>query len=921
MGRPVVEHFDTNVFLNSVVNVADLFSTVDPDGDAIVSYLIDDFRSDVTGGSFRVNGFTQPNGTQFSVTAEQVAAGLVEYVAGSRISREGFRVIAIDERGEFSIPANSGQLYTVRENTTRPTVANLPFDALANEATFIEPFVQAFDSDGFPITQYFIRDQSVDAGFLTIGGVAQEQGVYTLVQAADLGTVAYNTVGAASTENLQVFAFDGQLWSERRDIEITTVANVNRPIALFTEGEVDTGQVLNLGQLIEGRIPDDDNNTLKFVEVWNTSPHEVHGEIVLNGVVQPRREWIRVEPDDLLEFTPAENDFVQQIRFRGGDGRFLSNNGTVSITTNFVIPPIQPELVNEGQVYDQQLVNYELGELFTRADGGNETVRYQIYDGNAFDQRSARFEFNNNELEALTIHDFTAAEADAFVRLRTGDFNNRHQDPILTRVQNSDGLWSPWSRLDVRTDPEHFGAHGENSTWNNFDIPVDSQGRQVFTYSFIQEFPTTETGDATDDPFPNNFSVFTQSARESVRRVFNDFESYSNVVFVEVSDNSTNSFGGQGGIYRFGNYGDDFGGAAAFAFFPSNLPQGGDSWYDRFDLGTPIFDADGNIVDFIDPQLTPYTFGYFALQHELLHNFGFNHVFDGSGGTGVLPFATQNANFSALVNGDALRLDGVVATTPLLYDIESIQRNYGVNVDFNSGDNLYSLETEWNENPLFSESLYDGGGTDTLSLVGSDPSIGFGSPNEIDLSPGGFSSFNGLLDNLSIAFRAEIENAIGSDLDDTILGNHLENVITAGSGNDVIQGRTGNDTLTGGVGSDTFLFGVGDGADVIDEQRGAGRDRIELTSFPTLNSLEEDIVFTRSGNDIIIDLKLDNSDISDGQIRIVEQLFGRNRIETLELQGVDIDLVDLSNQLTAAVDQRFQLTGNSSAFGALVAPI
>ena len=35
MGRPVVEHFNTTVFLNSVIRGEDLFSTVDPDGDAI----------------------------------------------------------------------------------------------------------------------------------------------------------------------------------------------------------------------------------------------------------------------------------------------------------------------------------------------------------------------------------------------------------------------------------------------------------------------------------------------------------------------------------------------------------------------------------------------------------------------------------------------------------------------------------------------------------------------------------------------------------------------------------------------------------------------------------------------------------------------------------------------------------------------
>ena len=923
MGRPVVEHFNTNIFLNSVIDGADLFSTVDPDGDAISFFRVEDYQSNLTGGFFRLNGIAQANGSQFVVTAEQLAQGQLEYVSGSRIGFEGFRVIAVDVNGEFSSAADFGRVYTVRENVTRPTVANRPFNAIANEATSIEPFIQAFDPDGFPITQYFIRDQFQNAGFLTIDGVAQEQGVYQLVQAEDLNTVAYNTNGGPFTENLQVFAFDGQLWSERRDIEITTIANVNRPVAQFTRGQLNSDEILDLGALVEGRITDDDNNSIKFVEVWNTSPHDVHGEIVLNGIVQPRREWIRVEANELdqLQFTPAENDFVQQIRFRGSDGLFLSNNGTISIETNFVIPPVQPELSTSGLIYEQQLVDFEIDALFAQVDDGNALTRYQIYDGNGFDQLSARFELNNDPLDALTIHEFTVAEANAGLRLTTGDFNNRSLDDIFVRAENTDGIWSDWTRLQVRTEPEYRTSTSPTSLWTQIPgITRDSQGRLELSYSFMQDFPDYNTGEAVDNAAPENFSRFNQQQRISVRRAFDEIERLTNIKFNEVSDLSTNVLGQRGGIYRFGNYGLENSGAAAFAFFPSSNPEAGDSWYNRFALGEPIFDDAGNFVDF-DPTLTPYTGAYTTLLHELMHNLGYNHVFDDSNGTGTLPNVTNNDNFSVLSTFTGERADGLFPTTPQLYNVESIHIDYGVNTNFNPGDTLYGLDDYWSENPAFVENLFDGGGIDTLSLEGSNPAIGTGFPNAIDLSPGGFSTFNGFLDNVSIAFRAEIENAIGSDLNDEILGNHLENVIVAGSGDDFIDGRVGNDILTGGVGSDTFVFGVGDGNDVIDEQRGAGRDRIELSDFPTLNSIEEDIVFTRSGNDIIIDLKLDNSDNSEGQIRIVEQLFGRNRIETLELQGVDIDLVDLSNQLTAAVDQRFQLTGNSSAFGALVAPI
>jgi hypothetical protein len=301
-----------------------------------------------------------------------------------------------------------------------------------------------------------------------------------------------------------------------------------------------------------------------------------------------------------------------------------------------------------------------------------------------------------------------------------------------------------------------------------------------------------------------------------------------------------------------------------------------------------------------------------------MHNFGFNHVFEGSGGTGVLPESTRNANFSVLVNGDAL--GDVPATTPQLYDVESLHRTYGVNNNFNSGDDLYSLATFWNEEPLFSETLWDGGGVDTLSLEGSDPLLGNGFPNEIDLSPGGFSSFNGLLDNVSIAFRAEIENAIGSAIDDTILGNHLANTIVANEGDDVIEGQAGDDLLTGGVGSDRYVYGVGDGNDIIDEQRGAGRDVIELLPFPTLDELDKDFKFRLEGRDLVIDLKLDESDVQEGSIRVTDYLWGRSRVETLELNGTRIDLPNLVSQISA-VDDTFAVTATESDLGFLVTPV
>ena len=174
--------------------------------------------------------------------------------------------------------------------------------------------------------------------------------------------------------------------------------------------------------------------------------------------------------------------------------------------------------------------------------------------------------------------------------------------------------------------------------------------------------------------------------------------------------------------------------------------------------------------------------------------------------------------------------------------------------------------------------------------------------------------------NVSIALRAEIENAVGSVLADTITGNHLSNVIDGGAGDDFLEGSTGNDFITGGAGDDIFQFGIGDGQDVIDEQRLAGRDSIRLIQFPTLDSLEDDVKFTLEGRDLVIDLNLDNSDVNDGQIRITNQVWGSFRIETLEFNGTEVDLAALTDQVAPGVDS-FRITGETGNFGQLVVPV
>jgi serralysin len=199
---------------------------------------------------------------------------------------------------------------------------------------------------------------------------------------------------------------------------------------------------------------------------------------------------------------------------------------------------------------------------------------------------------------------------------------------------------------------------------------------------------------------------------------------------------------------------------------------------------------------------------YETLLHEIGHSLGLKHPRSyGSGGQGSeLPFlATDKDNTQytmmsynmptyILEDGtDLNNMSGAVsAKTPLLYDIAAIQKLYGTNQNYNSGDNVYRFEKDIDPRM----SIWDGGGVDKIDVSNQTQK------QVIDLRAGEFSSLGSakLLytdnsielypakNNVSIAYNTIIENAIGSNQDDKIIGNSVAN------------------QLTGGLGKDSFVF-------------------------------------------------------------------------------------------------------------------
>ncbi len=108
-----------------------------------------------------------------------------------------------------------------------------------------------------------------------------------------------------------------------------------------------------------------------------------------------------------------------------------------------------------------------------------------------------------------------------------------------------------------------------------------------------------------------------------------------------------------------------------------------------------------------------------------------------------------------------------------------------------------------------------------------------------------------------------IENVTGSDHDDMITGDGDPNVLKGGDGDDTLEGGSGNDTLEGGDdrdiltgngGADIFKFSSGDGDDDITDFNSNEDDKIDLTAFTGIASMQDLDIDVLNGNTEIRDL-------------------------------------------------------------------
>ncbi|WJN59215.1 M10 family metallopeptidase [Pseudomonas sp. SO81] len=346
-------------------------------------------------------------------------------------------------------------------------------------------------------------------------------------------------------------------------------------------------------------------------------------------------------------------------------------------------------------------------------------------------------------------------------------------------------------------------------------------GQTTLSYSFITP------GQSRFSPYYSNnreyLSTFalTESQATAVSNVLASWSAVANLQFTAVSETSSSV-----GDLRFGGYSGMDEGTLAWAYLPSNGPAAGDVW-----IGPATSSADTSAG----------SYDFLTLLHEVGHALGLKHNFSTSPyNSTVLRNALDEVAYTVMSYNDAYSF---YPTTPMVLDIAAIQYIYGANYSWNQGDTTYT----WGADERIFETIWDGGGTDTIDASNQLAAV------KINLNEGAYSNIGKTFidylygnyqfnQGLAIAHGAQIENAIGSNHNDTLVGNALANVLTGGAGNDRLDGGAGADTLHGGTGNDTYV--VDNIGDLTEELAGEGTDTISSNLSWTLGAELENLTLT-----------------------------------------------------------------------------
>lgn len=201
-------------------------------------------------------------------------------------------------------------------------------------------------------------------------------------------------------------------------------------------------------------------------------------------------------------------------------------------------------------------------------------------------------------------------------------------------------------------------------------------------------------------------------------------------------------------------------------------------------------------------------YGDFGLSQQMYTIMSYNDGWNETGGVGGRPAGHGGPSSGGLeMQADHFGWMGTLGAL----DIALLQDKYGVNEEWATGDDVYTID-DVNGAGHYYRAIWDGGGDDEIRYAGSrNATIDLRAATlQYEEGGGGRVSYAlGAWTGFTIANGVTIERATGGDGNDSLTGNDAANILAGGLGTDVLNGEAGDDSLIGGGGADTLNGGAG----------------------------------------------------------------------------------------------------------------
>ncbi len=426
-----------------------------------------------------------------------------------------------------------------------------------------------------------------------------------------------------------------------------------------------------------------------------------------------------------------------------------------------------------------------------------------------------------------------------------------------------------WGSVFDRSSRNPDGDNGSRPNYRTPDggSPITNNeygitGKNVITYYFAKQ------GDVFVDEEPGGIATMVQAKnmlqweKDAFRVALDQFENVADIIYIEVATRAEADL-------KFITYQGTPGVGASLLgrMSPPNEPNEGQAEFNSGD------------VRWTEAGVSQGGFYFTTLLHEFGHGHGMAHPHDNGGRSSVMRGAGPSEDAGSVPIGGTLgdfdlsqqvftmmsyndgwqsspygmpSSGGITGTNASPFgwmgtlgalDIAVIQDKYGVNEEYNSGANIYSLKDE-NAAGTFYSSIWDGGGTDEIRYTGArDANIDLRAASlQYEQGGGGWMNYAfGIHGGYTIANGVVIENGTTGSGNDSLRGNEAANVLRGNAGNDTIGGFGGNDRLEGGAGDDIVDGGLGNDNLI----GGDGNDQLTDTGGTS------DQLYGQNGNDVL----------------------------------------------------------------------